>query len=357
MKCGWSAGFRRKRWTRCRAKGHQRDRAARPDLGQFDRRHAQRPARRARSAYPRRGSGRAVAIRSAIADLPDDAIGVGSFGLASTGWTGDPHDIPQRQDAVRIRRQPRHRARDRAARRARRRQCRDCGEDRGAAPETQGHHLHRRRRDSRRRRQGVAGAVRHPRRGAGDRGNRPDRRRVRRHRYLRQQRQRHQPDQFADDRHEAVRPDDGHQHPRHLHGVEILHSASEEGGKSAHPDAVAAARHEAEMVRAFHRLHHGEVRHEHVRARAVGRTEIRGRRGQRAVAAHHHRHRRGRQSARRRRHDARQPHARDHGRCRPCHFDKAFARIHRAVLHRRQGALRQRRQGFRALPCRSFRRR
>ena len=69
-------------------------------------------------------------------------------------------------------------------------------------------------------------------------------------------------------RHEAVRPDDGHQHPRHLHGVEILHPASEEGGQSAHPDAVAAARHEAKMVRAFHRLHDGEVRHEHVRARA-----------------------------------------------------------------------------------------
>ena len=42
----------------------------------------------------------------------------------------------------------------------------------------------------------------------------------------------------------------GHQHPRHVPGVEILHSASEEGGQSAHPDAVAAARHEGQMVRA-----------------------------------------------------------------------------------------------------------
>ena len=67
---------------------------------------------------------------------------------------------------------------------------------------------------------------------------------IRRHRHLRQQCQRHQPDQFARHRHEAVRPDDGHQHPRHLHGVEILHPASEEGRQSAHPDAVAAARHE-----------------------------------------------------------------------------------------------------------------
>ena len=29
------------------------------------------------------------------------------------------------------------------------------------------------------------------------------------------------------------------------------------------------------MIRALHRLHHGEVRHEHVRARVVGRTESR----------------------------------------------------------------------------------
>ena len=50
----------------------------------------------------------------------------------------------------------------------------------------------------------------------------------------------------------------------------------------------------------------------------VGRAEERRRRGQRAVAAHHDRHRRGRQSAGRRRHDARQPHAGDHGRCGVC---------------------------------------
>ena len=37
----------------------------------------------------------------------------------------------------------------------------------------------------------------------------------------------------------------GHQHARHLHGVEVVHPASEEGRQSAHPDAVAAARHEA----------------------------------------------------------------------------------------------------------------
>ena len=62
----------------------------------------------------------------------------------------------------------------------------------------------------------------------------------------------------------------------------------------------------------------------------VRRTESRRRRGQRAVAAHHHRHRRGRQSPGRRRHDARQPQARDHGRRGLCDLHKAVARIHRA---------------------------
>ncbi|KAH2813495.1 hypothetical protein KXV85_004962, partial [Aspergillus fumigatus] len=149
-----------------------------------------------------------------------------------------------------------------------------------AASAAEGHHLYRRRRGARRRRQGSAGGLRYPRRSAGDGRHRKDHRRVRRHRHLRQQCQRHQPDQFAGHRHEALRPHDGHQHARHLHGVEILHSASEEGGQSAHPDAVAAARHEAKMVRALHRLYHGEVRHEHVRARAGGRAEGRRRRGQ-----------------------------------------------------------------------------
>ena len=186
-------------------------------------------------------------------------------------WSS-PDDVTQGQDIVRFRRQPGHRACDRAARCAGRRQCRDRGEDRRAAPETQGHHLHRGRRDSDRRRPGAADPLRHPRGSAGDGRHRPDRRRIRRHRYLRQQCQRHQPHQFAGDRHEAVRPDDGHQHPRHLHGVQILHPASEEGGEPAHSDAVAAARHEDQMVRGLHRLYHGEVRHEHVRARPVRRT-------------------------------------------------------------------------------------
>ena len=52
-----------------RAEGErpQGDRAARPDLGQFDRRHAERLAGRPRSAYPRRGGGGAVKPRLTFA--------------------------------------------------------------------------------------------------------------------------------------------------------------------------------------------------------------------------------------------------------------------------------------------------
>ena len=77
-----------------------------------------------------------------------------------------------------------------------------------------------------------------------------DGRDLRRPRHRGQQRQRHQPDADAADRHEALRSDAPDQHARHLHGVEIRHSASGKGGESAHPHAVAAARHEREVVRA-----------------------------------------------------------------------------------------------------------
>ena len=84
-----------------------------------------------------------------------------------------------------------------------------------------------------------------------------------------------------------------------------------------------------------------------------GELKAARRRGQRAVAAHHHRHRRGRQSPGRRRHDARQPQAGDHGRRGVCDFHQAVARIHRPVLHRRQGAVCRRRPRLRALSRRS----
>ena len=72
---------------------------------------------------------------------------------------------------------------------------------------------------------------------------------LRRHRHLRQQCQRHLADRHARHRHEALRSDAPDQHARHLPDLEAVHPASGEGGQSAYPDAVAAARHEAEMVR------------------------------------------------------------------------------------------------------------
>ncbi len=66
----------------------------------------------------------------------------------------------------------------------------------------------------------------------------------------------------AADRHAPLRPDASDQCARHLHGVEICACPSGEGREPAHPDAVAAARHAGEMVRALHRLFDGEVRHE-----------------------------------------------------------------------------------------------
>ena len=166
-----------------------------------------------------------------------------------------------------------------------------------------------------RRWQGASGRLRHPRRGPGRRGGRAGGRAVRRHRHPGQQRERDQPDRDARNADEAVRPDDGDQHARHVPLLAGLHPASSEGGEPAHPDAVAAARHEGQMVRASRRLHDGEIRHEHVRARhgrgvpadgiAVNalwpRTTI-------ATAAV------GISSAAS--DDAREPHARDHGGCR-----------------------------------------
>ena len=49
--------------------------------------------------------------------------------------------------------------------------------------------------------------------------------------------------------------------------LEARHPIPEAGRQSAHPDALTAARPEAEVVRRPHRLHHGQVRHVDVRAR------------------------------------------------------------------------------------------
>ncbi len=144
--------------------------------------------------------------------------------------------------------------------------------------------------------------------------HRQDRGAFRRHRHRGQQRQRHFVDPDAADRHEALRSDASDQHPRHLCRFQMGDPASGKGGEPAHSHDLAAARHEREMVRPTHRLHHGEVRHEPRRAWARRRTALERHRRQRVVAAHRDRHRGGQQSARRRRLDARLAHAGNHGR-------------------------------------------
>ena len=95
-----------------------------------------------------------------------------------------------------------------------------------------------------------------------------------------------------------------------------------EGREPAHPDALAAARHEGEMVRGAHRLHDGEVRHEPRGARACGRAARQGR-GECAVAAHHDRDLGGEEPARRRRADAHVAHAGHPGRRGLCDLQQA----------------------------------
>ena len=221
-------------------------------------------------------------------------------------------------------------------------------------PEAGGHHLHGGQGDRGSRRQGPADRVRHPLRGSGAGGRRQDGRDLRRPRHLRQQRQRHLAHPHHGDRHEALRPDARHQRARHVPGLQDLHPASQEGGQPAHPDAVAAARHERALVRPARRLLDGQVQHEHHRARPVRRAEGGRHRRQHAVAAHHHRHGGDQEPARRRRPDAAQPLARDHGRCRACHLHAGRQDLHRPLLHRRHAALRARRARLREVPRRSL---
>ena len=105
--------------------------------------------------------------------------------------------------------------------------------------------------------------------------------------------------------------------PRHFPHFETLHPASAEGGKPAHPDAVAAARHESEVVRAARRLYDRQVRHEPLRVGHGSRAQGARHRGQRALAAHRHRHGRDRNVLGRRQAHARWPHAGHHRRRRP----------------------------------------
>ena len=222
---------------------------------------------------------------------------------------------PARKDPLHHRREPRHRPRDRAARRARRRERRDRRQDGRAEPEAAGHDLHRRGGDRGRRRQGAAA-----RRATSA-----------------------YEDQVAAAVAKTVETFGGidilvnNASAISLTGTErtpmkrydLMHAINTRGTfacsqaciphlkkarEPAHPQHLAAAQHGDALVRAARRLHDGEVRHEHVRARHGRRVPARRHRGQRAVAAHRDRDRRDPEPARRRRGDARLAQARDHGR-------------------------------------------
>ena len=72
---------------------------------------------------------------------------------------------------------------------------------------------------------------------------------------------------------EALRPDAPDQHARHVRVLAGVHPAPQEGREPAHPEPLAAAQHGDAVVRAARRLHDGEVRHEHVRARHGRRVQ------------------------------------------------------------------------------------
>ena len=117
-------------------------------------------------------------------------------------------------------------------------------------------------------------AGRHSRRERGRAGRETVRGAFRRHRHRREQRQRHLAVGHARNADEALRPDVRRQRARHVRdfaGVPAVSQAVGEGGtQPAHIEPVAAAEHEGEVVRAARRVHDGEVRHEHVRARHGG---------------------------------------------------------------------------------------
>ncbi len=114
---------------------------------------------------------------------------------------------------------------------------------------------------------------------------------VRRHRRAREQRERHLPRRHRRHAGEALRPHAPGERPRHLPRLAGLPAPPRQGEEPAHPEPLAAARHAREVVRAPRRLHHGEVRHEHVRAGDGRGARVAGHRRERALAAHRHRHR------------------------------------------------------------------
>ena len=91
------------------------------------------------------------------------------------------------------------------------------------------------------RRAGAADRRRHPRGGAGRGRGGADRRPLRRHRHRDQQRERDQPRRHRGAGDEALRPDAGHQHARHLRRLQALRPASAPGRQPARAHALPAA--------------------------------------------------------------------------------------------------------------------
>jgi len=119
----------------------------------------------------------------------------------------EPTHVAQGQDAVHHRGFARDRACDRVESRARRRQYRDRRQDRNAAPETAGHHPHRRGRDRTGGRAGAAHGRGHPRRSRRAGRHRAHGGDLRRARHCREQCKCCGAHAGGRDRHEAIRSD------------------------------------------------------------------------------------------------------------------------------------------------------
>ena len=214
------------------------------------------------------------------------------------------------EDADHVRRQPRHRPGDRAARRARRRQRRAAGEDRPAAPEAARARStppprRSRRPAARRWRSSATSATRRVERAVAETVESSAASTS-----ASTTRARSTSRPTLDDRDEALRPDAGHQRARHFPALEGLHPPPPEAGNAHILTLSPAARPRPEMGRRPPRLHDRQVRDEPLHARAGRGAPRPGDRRQLALAADDHRDRRRPEPARRRRGDGR-------GRARP----------------------------------------
>ena len=182
-----------------------------------------------RSPVRRRSSGPLCCRFGASSRLPSASSAgcVRGSRQAPAEALGTSHGEAQGQDALHHRREPRHRARDRAARGARRRQRRHRRQDRRAASEARRHDRHGRRRD---RKGGRARAGRSPATSASrSRWRRPSPRPSRRFGGIDicvNNASAHVAHAARGDRHEALRPHARRQHARHVARHQGLPAAS-----------------------------------------------------------------------------------------------------------------------------------